>query len=156
MSKTLSLTIASTLLLSTGYLQSAQAREVDCVNHWVNPEKNIVQCFDRNLNYMAIPLHNLSISTVANSTNIDPEDLLRRRSTSIKMVMPNLVGKDIGLAENYLLGMGVTLNLKPVRAYNKAMGKVIQQTPVPGTKLIEGQTVLLQYTGATVNPALVK
>lgn len=145
MSKTLSLAIVGTLLLSTAGLKSAQARKIDCVNHWINPEKNIVQCFDRNLNYMPVPLHNLYTSTPDNFTA--PEDLLRRRSTIAKMVMPNLLGKEINLAKDYLLDMGVKLNLEPAYTKGKATGEIIQQSPAPGTKLVQGQTILLRYTG---------
>ncbi len=149
---TTSLICISAVILST----PAQAREVDCVNHWVNPTGKMVQCFDGNLNYMEVPAHNLYIASSDTTDITDTNNFLRRRATTVEMIMPNLVGKQIDPAEDYLLGMGVTLGSSTVNAPNKVAGEIIQQTPAPGTMLIKGQTVALQYMGATVEPTQLK
>ncbi len=147
-----SLIFISAAILST----PAEAREVDCINYWVNPTGKMVQCFDNNLNYMEIPAHNL-YTAISDTTDItDPNNFLRRRATTVEMIMPDLVGKQIDLAEDYLLGMGVTLGSETMNAPNKVAGEIIQQTPDPGTMLIKGQNVILQYMGATVEPTQLK
>lgn len=155
MKKTFSLAIAGLIFLSAASFKSTsvQAREIDCVNHWINPESKVIQCFDGDLNYMAVPPHNLDTPTANFS---DSAGLIRRRATGLEMVMPNLVGQEIDLAEDYLLSMGVTLGSEQVHAQGKVAGEIIQQTPLPGTQLVKGQTVLLQYMGATINPTQVK
>lgn len=155
MNKTLSL-LASTLIVGLGSSLTSTpvgAREVDCINYWVNPETRLVQCFDSELNSSTVPF--IYLSDTANNTN--SEQLLRRRATdSVEMIMPDLVGLEIDAAEDYLLNLGVTLGSKEVYAYDKAAGEIVQQSPLPGTELAKGQTVLLQYMGATVNPIQVK
>ena len=152
MNKTLSLLTATTVLgFSCSFAShSVDAREIDCVNYWVNPETRLVQCFDGELNFSAAPF------TYLNNAAINSDDStasLRRRATDVtEMVMPNLVGLEIDAAEDYLLGLGVSLGSEEVYAQNKAAGEIVQQTPLPGTQLTKGQTVLLQYMGATVNP----
>ena len=156
MNQTLSLFTASLLAIGMGgaFSASVQARGIDCVNYWVNPETKLAQCFDDQFNFIAPPFNYLS-NTNSNSQNSDL--LLRRRATgSQEMVMPDLIGLEIDAAEDYLLGLGVTLGSEEVYAQNKIAGEITQQIPQPGTELTRGQTVLLQYMGATVNPLEVK
>ena len=156
MNKTLSLLTTTALIAAGSSLASSsvQAREIDCVNYWVNPATRLVQCFDSELNFSAVPFAYLN-NTASNSSN--SQALLRRRATDAReMVMPDLIGLEIDAAEDYLLGLGVTLGSEEAYAYNKAAGEIIQQTPAPGTELTKGQTVLLQYMGATINPLQVK
>ena len=157
MNKPLSLIATSAIALVIGgalFPALAKAREIDCVNYWVNPETQLAQCFDGQLNFMAVPFKYLNPA----STNSEKHDaLVRRRATgSQEMIMPDLIGLEIDAAEDYLLGMGVTLGSQEVYAQNKVAGEIIQQTPLPGTELTKGQTVLLQYMGATINPLQVK
>ena len=156
MNKTFSLITASTIALGMGgalFSTPAQAREIDCVNYWVNPETKLAQCFDGQLNFMAVPFKYFSNTVSSNNTDL----LLRRRATGLQeMVMPDLIGLEIDAAEDYLLGLGVALGSKEVYAENKMAGEIIQQNPLPGTELIKGQTVLLQYMGATVSPLQIK
>ena len=154
----ISFAAASMLLLSAGAAFSpAQAVEVDCVNHWVNPQTGLVQCFDSELNYTAVPAN--YFQQVNNTYDVTA---IRRRATSLdlgditEMIMPDLVGAEIDAAEDLLLTMGVTLGSEEVYGQNKAAGEITQQSPLPGTKLVKGQTVLLEYMGATLNPTQVK
>lgn len=157
----ISFTTASMFLLSAGaiFSTSTQAVEVDCVNHWVNPETQLVQCFDSELNYTAVPFNYFQ---QINSGAASGVDVVRRRATGLElgntteMIMPDLVGSEINAAEDLLLSMGVTLASEEVYEQNKAAREVIQQSPVPGTKLVKGQTVLLEYMGATINPMQMK
>ena len=154
MNKTLSLITASTIALGISgalFSSSVRAREIDCVNYWVNPERQ-AQCFDDRLNLIAVPYGYFSNTASSNNTDL----LLRRRATGSQMVMPNLIGLKIDAAEDYLLDLGVTLGSEEVHAQNKMAGEIIQQNPLPGTELTKGQTVLLQYMGANVNPLQVK
>lgn len=152
MNKTLLLATASVISLGTTVLfsPSVNAGEVDCVNYWVNPENGMLQCFDSNLNYIATPAYHSAIA------DVNSEDWLSRRSTSLDMVMPDLIGKQIDFAEDYLLTMGVTLGSKSVHTQNASPGAIVQQTPAPGTNLNKGQTVQLHYMGAVVSPEQIK
>jgi len=155
MNKTLLLLTASftALGISGSFSASAQAREVDCINYWRNPETKLIQCFDNQLNFMAVPVNFLTNTNTSNINSGSPDAVLRRRATgSQEMVMPDLIGLEIDAAEDYLLGLGVSLGSEEVYAQNKVSGEIIQQTPQPGTELTKGQTVLLKYMGATINP----
>lgn len=152
MNKTLSLTTATIISLGAAILSptSATAREIDCVNYWVNPTNNMVQCFNEDFKFTGVPFY---YSSASNSIS---EDFVSRRNTAIEMVMPDLIGKKIDFAEDYLLNMGVTLGSKSVHAQNKFAGEIVQQTPLAGAKLTQGQTVLLEYMGAVVVPQQIK
>jgi|GEM_PF-3499239 len=156
MNKSLSFLTASAIALSAGsvlFSTTAQAKEINCVNYWVNPTTKLAQCFDGQLNFMAVPFEYLSSASV----NSEQNALVRRRATNAQeMIMPDLIGLKIDAAEDYLLGLGVTLGSEEVYAQNKVAGEIIQQNPLPGTKLTKGQTVLLQHMGATINPLQVQ
>ncbi|MEO1673421.1 MAG: PASTA domain-containing protein [Cyanobacteria bacterium J06631_2] len=157
MNRTLSTTLN---LLALGALQafnpiSTQAAEVDCVNYWINPQTQLIQCFDDQLNHLAVSLGYWNNDTSV-SLEPTPEKIIRRRATDAEMIMPDLIGSEIDAAEDYLLGLGVTLGSEEVYAQNRNVGEITQQSPLPGTKLTKGQTVLLEYMGAAVNSTQVK
>ncbi|MEL6496160.1 MAG: PASTA domain-containing protein, partial [Cyanobacteria bacterium J06623_7] len=140
------------LSASTVIPSSTQALEVDCVNHWVNPQTRLVQCFDHQLNYVSVPANYFQqINSQTTALNSDSSPVLRRRATApifessdmTAMIMPDLVGSEIDAAEDLLLSMGVTLGSEEVYGQDKAAGEITQQSPMPGTKLVKGQTVLL-------------
>ncbi|MEO0928468.1 MAG: PASTA domain-containing protein [Cyanobacteria bacterium J06643_13] len=135
---------------------SAHAAEVDCVNYWVNPQNQLVQCFDRQLNYLSLPLGYWNNSPSLNLEPAPAKTIRRRATDSAEMIMPDLIGSEIDAAEDYLLGMGINLGSNEVYAQNRNVGEVIRQSPPPGTKLTKDQTVLLEYMGASVNSTQVQ
>ncbi|MEL6928208.1 MAG: PASTA domain-containing protein [Cyanobacteria bacterium J06600_6] len=128
----------------------AQAREIDCVNYWVNTETRLAQCFDSQLDLIAVPSNYFNNTTA--TTNNSPTSVRRRATDRQEMVMPDLIGLEIDAAEDYLLGLGVTIGSEEVYAQNnKVAGEITQQSPPPGTELTKGQAVFLEYMGAAVN-----
>lgn len=149
MNRTLTLATASLISLGTAILAPSAAKaEVDCVNYWINPENRMLQCFDGELNYIDTPFSYFQANNFAGS--------MSRRNTTAEMIMPDLIGREIDVAEDFLLDLGVTLGSEAVYAQNRFVGEVVQQTPAAGTVLVEGQTVLLEYMGAAVAPQEIK
>lgn len=153
MNKTFSLATVSFIAVGIAgalFPSLAQAREIDCVNYWVNTQTVQAQCFDGQLDLIAVPSNYFSNAT---TTTDNSQTSVRRRATGRQeMVMPDLIGLEIDAAEDYLLGLGVTIGSEEVYAQNnKVAGEITHQSPQPGTELTKGQAVFLQYMGATVN-----
>lgn len=66
----------------------------------------------------------------------------------LEKTMEDLSGVELSVAENFLNGLGLKLNILPIQEYSDTVeiGYVIHTDPLPGQPLSEGQTIKMWYS----------